>query len=428
MENTTHLFLAVRFNCNKCHDHPFERWTQDQYYHLAAYFAQVGRKEDPAVRRPEDRRHAPSKGPCRWSRSIYDSGERRREARPHRARSSPPSFPYDARRSWPPAERARREQLAHWITSKDNQYFAKSYVNRLWGYLFGVGIIEPIDDIRAGNPPTNPELLDALTKDFIASGFDAQHMLRTICKSRTYQLSIVDQQVERGRHDQLLARHSPAAAGRSAVRRDPPRDRLDREAARRARRLPRGPAARRRRLGAVPRRLRQAGPRIGLRMRALQRHGARADPEADQRPDGGRRPGRSGQRAEPARRQASRTTRKLIEEVFVRFLARKPTRAELKLGVEALKAAAADHAKAAAALAEYEKQLPAKQAAWEASLGKPVVWQPLEPSEMKSAAGATLTKQDDKSILVTGNAGQGRLHDRRAGRSARASPASSSKR
>src|SRR5207245_2863089 len=85
---------------------------------------------------------------------------------------------------------SRREELADWIASKDNQYFAKSYVNRLWGYLFGVGIIEPIDDIRAGNPPTNPELLDALTKEFITSGFDAQHILRTICKSRVYQQSV----------------------------------------------------------------------------------------------------------------------------------------------------------------------------------------------------------------------------------------------
>src|SRR6185503_3924823 len=85
---------------------------------------------------------------------------------------------------------SRREDLAHWITAKENQYFAKSYVNRMWGYLLGVGIIEPIDDIRAGNPPTNPELLDRLTEHFIAAGFDTQDLLRTICKSRTYQLSI----------------------------------------------------------------------------------------------------------------------------------------------------------------------------------------------------------------------------------------------
>ena len=93
---------------------------------------------------------------------------------------------------------------------------------------------------------------------------------------------------------------------------------------------------------------------------------------------------------------------KLIEEVFVRFLARKPTEKELALGIEALKAAAEDQAKAAAALAEYEKTIPAKQAAWEASVGKPLVWTPLEPSELKSAAGATLTKQEDKSVVATG--------------------------
>ena len=80
--------------------------------------------------------------------------------------------------------------MARWITSKDNQYFARSYVNRMWGYLFGRGIIDPIDDIRAGNPPTNPELLDRLEKEFIASGFNVQEVLRTVCKSRTYQQSI----------------------------------------------------------------------------------------------------------------------------------------------------------------------------------------------------------------------------------------------
>ena len=85
---------------------------------------------------------------------------------------------------------SRRQTLAAWMTSVDNQYFAKSYVNRLWGYLLGVGIIEPLDDIRAGNPPSNPELLDWLTQEFIKSGFDVQHMVKTICKSRTYQLAI----------------------------------------------------------------------------------------------------------------------------------------------------------------------------------------------------------------------------------------------
>src|SRR5205814_5457457 len=101
---------------------------------------------------------------------------------------APPTFPYQQEIAPPMA--SRREQLAKWITSKDNQYFAKSYVNRLWGYLFGVGIIEPIDDIRAGNPATNPQLLDYLTQEFIKSGFDARHVIRLICQSRTYQLAL----------------------------------------------------------------------------------------------------------------------------------------------------------------------------------------------------------------------------------------------
>ena len=100
MENTTHLFLAVRFNCNKCHDHPFERWTQDQYYQLAAYFAQVGRKEDPKYKGQKiggtavEGRQAAGRGHRRHD-------ERRGQARPHRRRSTPPKFPYHARRPGP---------------------------------------------------------------------------------------------------------------------------------------------------------------------------------------------------------------------------------------------------------------------------------------------------------------------------------------
>ena len=163
MENTTHLFLAVRFNCNKCHDHPFERWTQDQYYQLAAYFAQVGRK--PRTRSSSGQKIGGTavEGAKPLVEIVYDTRQRRGQARPHRRRSRRRSS-RTRTPTWPPATAARREQLAEWITSKDNPYFAKSYVNRLWGYLLGVGIIEPIDDIRAGNPPTNPELLDRLTQ------------------------------------------------------------------------------------------------------------------------------------------------------------------------------------------------------------------------------------------------------------------------
>ena len=188
MENTTQLFLAVRFNCNKCHDHPFERWTQDQYYQTAAYFAQVDLKADPAgggrmiggtdVEAPKP-----------FYEVVADTSKT--EVVHDRTKNvTAPKFPFQAAFHQPAAGAPRRIELAEWLTSKDNPYFARSYVNRLWGYLLGPGIIEPLDDIRAGNPPSNPALLDYLTGEFIKSGFDVRHVMRLICKSRTYQLSV----------------------------------------------------------------------------------------------------------------------------------------------------------------------------------------------------------------------------------------------
>ncbi|MBL67555.1 MAG: hypothetical protein CMO74_03735 [Verrucomicrobiales bacterium] len=187
MENTTHLWLATRFNCNKCHDHPFERWTQDQYYEMAAFFAQVGLKRDPASGKSTVGGTA-VEGKKPLYEEVYDKPDG--EVTHQRTGAvAPPEFPYSAKFE-PKADATRREKLAAWITSSDNQYFARSYVNRIWGYLFGIGIIEPLDDIRAGNPPTNPELLDWLTANFVVHDFDVRHIIRTICQSRTYQLSI----------------------------------------------------------------------------------------------------------------------------------------------------------------------------------------------------------------------------------------------
>jgi len=187
MENTTHLFLAVRFNCNKCHDHPFERWTQDQYYETSAFFAHVDLSADPKGGNQQIGGTAVEKG-----KPLYEvvADKKKGEVLHERTGAvAPPKFPFEAKHA-APAEASRRQQLAEWITSPENQYFARSYVNRLWGYLFGVGIIDPIDDIRAGNPPSNPELLEYLTKEFVQSGFDARHVVKLITKSRTYQLSV----------------------------------------------------------------------------------------------------------------------------------------------------------------------------------------------------------------------------------------------
>ncbi len=187
MENSTHLWLATRFNCNKCHDHPFERWTQDQYYQTAAYFARVSLKKDPAA---GDRNIGGTA--VEGAKPLYEIVEDAGQGEVKHDRTGAltnPEFPYPATHA-AKADAPRRSQMAAWMTSPDNRYFARSYVNRLWGYLLGVGLIEPLDDIRAGNPASNPELLDWLSQEFVASKFNTRHMITLICKSRAYQLSV----------------------------------------------------------------------------------------------------------------------------------------------------------------------------------------------------------------------------------------------
>lgn len=210
MENTTHLFLGVRFNCNKCHDHPFERWTQDQYYETAAFFAQVELAGD-----PESKGRTIGGSAVEGAKPLYEvvkdaaAGEVKHE---RTGRDVAPKFPYDCR--FTADEKAtRRQRFAAWATSTDNQYFARSYVNRLWGHLFGTGIIDPVDDIRAGNPPTNPQLLDHLTQSFIAGGFDVRRLLAEICTSRTYGLAITStkwNEDDRINYSHALPRRLPA--------------------------------------------------------------------------------------------------------------------------------------------------------------------------------------------------------------------------
>jgi WD40 repeat protein/mono/diheme cytochrome c family protein len=210
MENTTQLFLATRFNCNKCHDHPFEHWTQDQYYHLAAYFARVSLKEDP---KSEGRKIGGSD--VESAQPLYEivnDGTKGEVTHIRTGRISPPLLPYRAAHESSEKD-TRREELAAWLTSPDNRFFASSYANRLWGYLTGVGIIEPLDDTRAGNPPRNPALLEYLSRQFVDSGFNARRLMQLICKSRTYQLSITPNQWnedDKENYSHGMARRLPA--------------------------------------------------------------------------------------------------------------------------------------------------------------------------------------------------------------------------
>jgi len=174
MENLTQVFLGTRFSCNKCHDHPFERWTQGQYYQLSAYFSAVGRKP----------------GTIAEEEVIFPLRSPQAVVNPRSNAAVPAKFPFEhASSTGVDAHGDLREQLAQWLTSKDNPYFATAIVNRYWSYLMGRGIIDPVDDIRSSNPPSNTELLKALTDDFVAHGMDLKQLLRTIAQSHSYQRS-----------------------------------------------------------------------------------------------------------------------------------------------------------------------------------------------------------------------------------------------
>lgn len=175
-EEVAQLFLGVRLQCARCHNHPGERWTQDDYYGLAAFFARLKYRNGP------------------FFIEIYDKEEtvfptRQGEVvQPRTGQTVPPKFLGDSVPSIPP-QVDRREILARWLTSPENAFFARAAVNRIWFHLFGRGIVEPVDDFRSTNPPSHEELLSFLADDFIKHGFDRKYFIRTIMKSRTYQLS-----------------------------------------------------------------------------------------------------------------------------------------------------------------------------------------------------------------------------------------------
>ena len=176
MEKTTQVFLGVRMVCAQCHDHPFERWTQSQYYQMSAFFSAVGLRAGYEV----------------GEEIVFDQRADYEMKHPKTGRVVKPVFMVSLNNPAPiPDNQRRRDALADWVTSKENPFFAKAIANRVWSYFFGRGIIDPVDDIRASNPPANPALLDALTKDVIDHNFDLQHLMRTIANSRAYQTSFV---------------------------------------------------------------------------------------------------------------------------------------------------------------------------------------------------------------------------------------------
>lgn len=174
VEDTAQLFLGLRIQCARCHHHPFESWSQEDYYGFAAFFAQVGKKKGmrngesriyqrqiPAVaKNPKTQKNVPAKGLGAQAQPIEPS--------------------HDARRV-----------LAEWMAKKENPFFAKSLVNRYWKHFFSRGLVDPEDDMRVTNPSSNPELLEALATDFIENEFNLKDLIFKICSSHTYQFSAI---------------------------------------------------------------------------------------------------------------------------------------------------------------------------------------------------------------------------------------------
>jgi len=408
MENTTHLFLAVRFNCNKCHDHPFERWTQGQYYHMASFFSQIARTPDPKFKGQQIAGTA-VRGALPLVEMVSDtkSGE---VTNPRTGQVAAPEFPF-AIPDMPAKSLSRREQLARWTTSKENPYFAKSYVNRVWSYLLGVGLIEPVDDIRAGNPPTNPKLLERMTEEFMKSGFNVQELMKTICKSRTYQHSVVTNAWNRDdetNYSHALARRMPAEVLFDAIHRSTGS----------VSHLPGLPAGSRA-AQLLDSNEEVTGSFLDLFGRPPRESACECERSSSSMLLGPvlnlvNGPVIANALKDPGNRlnkllTTEKDDAKVVQDLYLSMLCRLPTAKELEIGMQALKGndddfikLAAEHKRLEADLAAYEKELDTRQVQWEKDMKTRVAWTVLEPETFTSKGGAVLKRLPDNSVLASG--------------------------
>jgi hypothetical protein len=180
VDNTSQVFLGTRMQCAQCHHHPYEKWSQDDYWGLAAFYGRVGTKNllVPGVS---------NQGQQNQRRLIYTktSGTVQNKRTNRTAVMKPlGGEPMD-----PDGDIDPRQKLVDWMVDAKNPFFARAVANRYWAHFFGRGIVDPLDDMRVTNPPSNPELLDALAQDLVEHKYSLKHLLATICKSRTYGLS-----------------------------------------------------------------------------------------------------------------------------------------------------------------------------------------------------------------------------------------------
>jgi hypothetical protein len=198
VDDLAQVFLGQRLACAQCHHHPYEKWSQDDYWGLAAFFGRVGRKNVPVLGGSQNQQYQMQAVFNRTSGGVVNK------------RTNQPAVmkALDGEPMQAGPEEDPREKLVAWMTDAKNPFFARAVANRYWAHFFNRGIVDPLDDMRVTNPPSNPELLDALAKDLVDSKWSLKHLTGTICKSRTYQLSSTPN--EFNKHDkQNYARYYP---------------------------------------------------------------------------------------------------------------------------------------------------------------------------------------------------------------------------
>ena len=199
VDNTSQVFLGLRLACANCHHHPYEKWSQDDYWGLAAFFSRVGRKALPVPGQTQQGQQG-----ARQVIFVSTNGNVINKRTNRTAVMRPlDGEPMTAERGADP-----RVELAEWMVDAKNPFFARAVANRYWAHFFGRGIVDPLDDMRVTNPPSNPELLDALAADVMKNKYSLKHLIQTICKSRVYQLTSAPN--EFNKHDkQSYARYYP---------------------------------------------------------------------------------------------------------------------------------------------------------------------------------------------------------------------------
>ena len=199
VDDACQLFLGVRMACAQCHHHPYEKWSQDDYWGMAAFFGQIGRKAVPVPGVSNQNQQT-------QRQVIFNKGTG--TVQNLRTKTTAVMKALDAEPVKLNPGEDPRHRLIDWMTEAKNPFFARSVANRYWAHFFGKGIVDPLDDMRVTNPPTNPELLDALAKELIDSKFSLKHLIKVITKSRTYQLSAMPNQFNK--HDKRnYARYYP---------------------------------------------------------------------------------------------------------------------------------------------------------------------------------------------------------------------------